>query len=113
MVERKEPVAVDRYGEFEMLNQGKYDRAVAAVGGADDKLAVLVEYDRLGGFIRHGGAKVITGAFWNFKEKRPHENPQPKVLRRQAAVIEETVEVVETEVPKRGRKAKEEVEETE
>lgn len=104
-VERKEPVAVDRYGDFEMLNQGKYDRAVAAVGNADDKLAILTEYDRMGGFIRHNGAKVITGAFWNFKDKRPHENPQPKVLRRQAAFVEESVEVVET---KRGRKAKDE-----
>lgn len=113
MVERKDPVAVDRYGDFEMLNQGKYDRAVAAVGGTEDKLAILTEYDRMAGFIRHNGAKVITGGFWNFKDKRPHENPQPRVLRRQAAVVEETVEVVEAESPKRGRKAKEEVEETE
>lgn len=108
VIERKEPVAVDRYGDFEMLNQGKYDRAVAAVGGTDDKLAVLVEYDRMGGFIRHNGAKVLTGGFWNFKDKRPRENPQPKVLRRQAAVVEETIEVVEAETPKRGRKAKDE-----
>lgn len=108
VVERKEPEAVDSFGDFEMLNQGKYDRAVAAVGSDEDKLAILVEYDRLGGFIRHNGAKVVTGSFWNFKDKKRQENPQPKVLRRQAAFVEETVEVVEVvEAPKRGRKAKE------
>jgi len=112
-VQNDEPAAIDEWSGFEMINQGKYDRAVATVGNTENKQAILVEYDRLGGYIRYNGAKVLTGSFWDSKKKAPVENPQPKVLRRQAAVVEETVEVVEVDTPKRGRKAKEEVEETE
>lgn len=111
------PKAVDAFGEFEMVNQGKYDRAVAIVGNTDDKRAILAAYDSLGGYIRYQNSKVMTGGFWDFKNKRPHEKPAPRVLRRQAAVVEETVEVAEVEsvdTPKRGRgKKAEETEETE
>lgn len=111
------PKAVDAFGDFEMVNQGKYDRAVAIVGNTDDKRALLAAYDSLGGFIRYQNSKVFTGAFWDFKNKRPHEDPQPRILRRQAAVVEETIEVADVEVvdaPKKGRGKKvEETEETE
>lgn len=104
-VEKKEPVAVDEWAGFEMMNQGKYDRAVASVG-TEDKRALLTEYDRLGGFIRHNGSKVITGSFWDSKKGTPVENPQPKVLRRQAAVVEETIEVVDVAVEDKPKRAK-------
>lgn len=102
----KVPESIDSFGDFEMINQPKYDRAVAAVGNTDDKLAILVEYDRLGGYIRYQGSKVFTGAFWDFKSKKPVENPSPRILRKQAAVVEETIEVAAVEVAtkKRGPK---------
>ena len=91
--EKKVPDAVDNFGEFEFVNPLKYQRAVDAVG-ADDKEALLAEYDRLGGFIRYQGSKVISGAFWNAKTNSRITDPMPKILKRQAAVVEETVEVV-------------------
>lgn len=117
-VEVVEQTPVDAYGEFEMMNPGKYERAVSMVGNTDDKRAILAAYDSLGGFIRYQNNKVLTGGFWNFKTKQPHVEPQPKILRRQAAVVEETVEVVdvvdvETEAPKRGRGKKTKEAETE
>jgi hypothetical protein len=106
--EKKIPDAVDSFGDFEFVNPLKYQRAVDTVG-TDDKEALLAEYDRLGGFIRHQGSKVINGAFWDKKTNSRVENPMPKVLKRQAAVIEETVEVVHAEV-KKGKSKKEEEE---
>ena len=88
--------AVDSYGDFEFINPLKYQRAVDAVG-SDDKAALLAEYDRLGGFIRHNGNKVINGSFWDRRTNSRVENPAPKVLKRQASVVEETVEVVAVE----------------
>jgi len=94
------PKAIDTFGDFEFINQQKYDRAVGAIG-ADDKAALLAEYDKLGGFIRYQGNKVINGAFWDRKKNTRVENPQPKILRQQAAVVEEVIEVP----TKKGKKA--------
>lgn len=116
-VETKIPDAVDAFGEFEMVNRDKYDRAVAAVGNSDDKRAIITEYDRLGGFIRYQGNKVFNGCFWDTKNRVAIAEPKVRFLKRQAAVVEETVEVAAVEVedkPQRGRGRKtEEVEETE
>lgn len=107
-IEPKIPDAVDAFGEFEMVNRDKYDRAVTAVGNADDKRAIITEYDRLGGFIRYQGNKVFNGCFWDFKNRVAIAEPKVRFLKRQAAVVEETVEVdavevEDTETPKRGR----------
>lgn len=104
--EKKIPDAVDTFGEFEFVNPLKYQRAVDAVG-ADDKEALLAEYDRMGGFIRYQGSKVINGAFWDKKTNSRVVEPMPKILKRQAAVVEETVEVVHAE-PKKNKSKKEE-----
>lgn len=102
--EKKVPDAVDSFGEFEMVNPLKHQRAVDAVG-SDDKAALLAEYDRLGGFIRYQGNKVISGAFWNAKTNSRVVDPQPKILRKQAAVVEETIEVIAPETkPKKAKK---------
>lgn len=105
--EKKVAPAVDNFGDFEFINPLKYQRAVDNLGSADDKGALLAEYDRLGGFIRYQGSKVIQGAFWDRKRNVRIEDPMPKVLRRQAAFVEETIEEVVADVPKsrRGRKA--------
>ena len=107
--EKKVPPAVESFCDFEFINPLKYQRAVDNLGSADDKAALLAEYDRLGGFIRYQGNKVIQGAFWDRKRNVRVENPMPKVLKRQAAFVEENIEEVVAEVPaRRGRKAKEE-----
>jgi hypothetical protein len=106
--ERKEPIAVDRFGDFEFINKTKYDRAVEIVGNTEDKEALLVEYDRLGGFIRHQGSKVINGAFWDKKTNSKVNDPAPKILRKQAAVIEESIEVVTVESKAKKNAKKEE-----
>lgn len=41
---------------------------------------LLAEYDKLGGLIRKGGDKVVTGSFYNFKAKKPHDAPQVKFI---------------------------------
>ena len=102
--EKKIPDAVDNFGEFEFVNPLKSQRAVDAVG-ADDKETLLAEYDRLGGFIRYQGSKVINGAFWDKKTNSRVANPAPKVLRRQAAVVEETVEVIHEVKATKGKKS--------
>ena len=88
----KEPEAVDEYQGFEFMSQLKYERAIAAVGN-EDMGAVLAEYDRLGGYIRYEGSKVINGAFWDSRKGMRVENPLPKILKKQAAIVEETIEV--------------------
>jgi hypothetical protein len=104
--EKKVPEAVDAFGDFEFINKTKYDRAVETLGGADDKEALIAEYDRLGGYIRYQGNKVINGSFWDKKTNSRVSNPTPKILRKQAAVVEESVEVVAVEG--KAKKAKKE-----
>ena len=102
--EKKVPEAVDTFEGFEFMNQLKYERAVATVGDLD-KAALLAEYDRIGGFIRYNGNKVINGAFWDSKRNVRVESPAPKMIKRQEAVVEETIEVAPIEAPKE-KKAK-------
>ena len=102
--EKKIPDAVDKFGDFEFVNPLKYQRAVDAVG-IEDKEALLAEYDRIGGYIRYQGNKVINGAFFDRKTNSRIANPAPKILRRQASVVEETVEVVHAEPKKKKETA--------
>ncbi len=88
---KKVPEAVESFGDFEFMNQLKYERAITAVG-SEDKAAILAEYDRLGGFIRYKGHKVVNGAFWDSRKNQRVEKPEPKIIREQAAVVEETIE---------------------
>jgi hypothetical protein len=37
---------------------------------------ILAEYDRIGGLIKRGNDKVKTGSFYNFKGRRPFEEPK-------------------------------------
>lgn len=104
--EKKEAKAVASIDSFEIMNQGKYERAIEAAGGDENKALVLAHYDRLGGFIRYQGNKVLNGAFWDRKTDSPVENPEPKIRRQQQAVVEETIEMVkpakdEQEAPKK------------
>lgn len=96
----KEPEAIDEYQGFEFMSQLKYERAIAAVG-SDDMGAVLAEYDRLGGYIRYQGSKVINGAFWDSRKNARIEDPMPKILKKQAAIVEETIEITPI---KKGKK---------
>ena len=92
---KKETKAVAKVDAFEIMNQSKYERAVEAAGGEDNKELVLAHYDRLGGFIRHQGNKVLNGAFWDKKTDSPIDKPEPRVRRRQEAVVEETIAPVQ------------------
>lgn len=105
-MEKKEAPAVDETSGFEFINPLKYQRAVDAVG-SDDKAALLAEYDRLGGFIRYQGNKVINGCFWDRRSNSRVEKPMPKVIRKQASIVEETIEVVIDEPKKKGKKDEE------
>lgn len=40
------------------------------------ELAILAEYDRIGGLIRKGTDKVKTGSFYDFKGKKPRTEPK-------------------------------------
>lgn len=49
----------------------EFDEAGNLTNGA----SILVEYDRLGGFIKKGAYKVKTGSFYDFKLKKPRAVP--------------------------------------
>jgi len=100
---KKAPEAVDEFNGFEFINSLKYERAVAEVGNTDNKEALLVAYDRLGGYIRYQGSKVINGAFWDRKTKSAVKDPAPKIRKVQEAVVEETIEIAEVEAPKEAK----------
>lgn len=38
--------------------------------------ALLAEYDKLGGLIKRGEDKVVTGSFYDFKGKKPRTEPK-------------------------------------
>ena len=42
--------------------------------------ALLAEYDRLGGLIKKGGDKVMMGAFYDFKGRKPKIKPDVKLV---------------------------------
>lgn len=92
-------------GKFELVNKAKVERAIASVG--NDEQAILVEYDKLGGLIRHEGNKVVNGSFFDRRTGKAVEDPKPRVIKRQKAVIEEEIEEVELEdAPKKGKEKK-------
>lgn len=80
---------------YELVNEEKVNRAIEGTqtskgetkGGVgeskneDGELvngpAILAEYDRLGGLIRLNGDRVKMGCFYDFKNKKPVENPEP------------------------------------
>lgn len=45
------------------------------VGEGADPYTVLVAYDRKGGLITKDGVKVMSGAFWDSKTKKPRAEP--------------------------------------
>lgn len=74
-----------------MVNEEKVNRAIHGMIGREGRLqggvgenaepeAVLAEYDRLGGLIRKGGAKVKTGSFYDFDKRTPRKTPDVKLL---------------------------------
>lgn len=103
-------------GKFELVNKGKVERAKAIAG--DDEKAILVEYDKLGGFIRYEGNKVVNGAFYDKKTGQAIGDAKPRVIKKQKAIIEEEIEEVElddedVETPKAKAKGKKKEVETE
>jgi len=102
-------------GKFELVNTLKVERAMNAVGR--DEQAILVEYDKLGGFIRYEGNKVINGAFYDRKTGKAVVDPKPRIIKKQKAIIEEEIEEVsvdeEESRPKARRGRKEETVEEE
>lgn len=60
---------------YTLENSDKVNRAVEKVG-AEDESALLVEYDRLGGFITKGGVKVKNGSFFDLKLKKARKTPE-------------------------------------
>ncbi len=87
----KVPEKTPVIGEFELVNLIKVERALhgdlmndgSMSGGVADKegdynnLALLAEYDRIGGYIRDDeGNKVKNGSFWDLKAKKAFAKPQ-------------------------------------
>lgn len=92
-------------GKFELVNKAKVERAIATVG--NNEQAILAEYDKLGGFIRYEGNKVVNGAFFDRKTGKVVADPKPRVIKKQKAIIEEEIEVVEVKADAKDKKVKE------
>ena len=84
-----------KVGKFELVNDEKIDRAINGstgnkgqlLGGLLSKLELndpdeipeaelLAEYDKLGGAILQDGSKVKNGSFYDFRKKKPFEEPE-------------------------------------
>ncbi len=74
-------------GGFTFANHEKLHRAihgsmtsrgqeVGGVGEDADPVALLAEYDRLGGLILKNGRKVKTGSFYDFEKRKPRAKPE-------------------------------------
>lgn len=85
--------------EFELCSEEKLKRVVEGTPSRDGSLqgglgffndegeavdkdgkplkseTILALYDKLAGYIKKDGIKVKTGAFWDFKLKKPREKP--------------------------------------
>lgn len=93
-------------GEYTLVNAEKVERAINGTLGKDAAFkggvgsenpeALMAEYDRLGGLITKGGERVKTGCFYDFKAKKPKENPEVVFLYR--------VNGTEVEVPEGAEK---------
>lgn len=82
-----------KISEYTLLNNEKLTRVLDLIDGVTQPtnseesrvlsecrelkgdLTVLALYDRLGGGIRHGERKLITGTFYDFKARKPRTNP--------------------------------------
>lgn len=71
---------------FTLVNRDKLQRAVFGSEGSEGKLQggvgedaeayeILAAYDKLGGLILKGKAKVKTGSFFDFEKKSPRKKP--------------------------------------
>lgn len=72
---------------YVLVNQDKLHRAIhgtldregKAIGGVGEgalESEVLAAYDKLGGLVMKNGYKIMTGAFYDFKEKKPKDKPE-------------------------------------
>lgn len=55
------------FRDDEKLSEKEVDSLVADL---------LAEYDKVGGLITRDGDPIKTGSFYNFKARKPHENPK-------------------------------------
>lgn len=102
-------------GDYELVNEEKVTRAIQgtvnsrglATGGVGEDAsdeAKLAEYDRLGGLIRYKGDRVKMGSFYNFKDKKPFEEP---VIMLQFSINGKNVEIAaDKPLPNEVRAAK-------
>ncbi len=68
------PEKVRRVIEGETDSNGKQKKGL---GKGAEALAILQKYDRLAGAIKgKQGARVATGSFWDFENKKPQEKPK-------------------------------------
>lgn len=92
-------------GPFKLENEEKLHRAIygtvgkggAMIGGVGEGASedqILAEYDKLAGLITKNGEKVKTGSFYDFKERKPRETPEVKLV---FVVNGQTVEVPDGE----------------
>lgn len=117
-------------GELELVNPEKVDRAingsVASNGqlmggvGPGDKDKILVEYDRLGGYIKKGKYKVKSGCFYDHRTKKAVPKPEIFLLLRdlngnevelpdgEAIPVEVRAAEVQAETKAKAKKAKKE-----
>lgn len=79
---------------YDLVNDEKADRAlngtlkgngerfggVVKADGTWDDAALLAEYDKLGGLITKNGDKVVSGSFYDFKNKVAREVPEVKFV---------------------------------
>ncbi len=79
---------------YDLVNDEKADRAlngtmndkseriggVIKADGTWDDAALLAEYDKLGGLITKGNDKVVTGSFWDFRNKAARAVPEVKFV---------------------------------
>lgn len=76
-----------KIGDYELVNEEKVNRAILGMAKSNGVLAggvgedatdeaKIAEYDRLGGLIKLNGDKVKMGSFFDFKNKKPREEPE-------------------------------------
>mgnify|MGYP001576703365 CR=1 FL=1 len=82
MAEIIEPKKDKKVGfeDFEFLNVSKLELAMQRAGGKASQLAILAEYDKLGGAIRKAGRKLAMGTFYDFEARKPRTGVDLKKL---------------------------------
>jgi hypothetical protein len=76
------PEKVNRALEGTPNDRGELNGGVADAEGKYDDVALLAEYDRIGGLIKKGEDKVITGSFYDFKARKPKAKAEVKFIYR-------------------------------